>query len=182
MKQNFRTLAKLLVITVVATVACSCSKEKDYLDVNKALDPGVERHINGSANLPTNNDKAFLDGFKVKWEEGDRININGVTLTASNISNDLQKPQATFDGTVYAKDGGGEDLYWAVYPSTLAGDYTTGIPSEFGIKTFTYNFPAEQNFNATPRPLTGINYMAGRVSVEIGESNIQIVMKAHYMN
>ena len=181
MKQIFRTLTYFVAAFVAVATINSCAKEKEYLEEGNALDPGVERNINTSAGLPQNNDKAFLDGYKVKWNEGDKLNINGVSLTAATIENNVDNPRATFYGTVYAKQdaSNNNDVYWAVYPSTLAGAYNGGIPAEFAVSTFTYTLPAIQydTIGLTRRSMQNRTYMAGRTSVPNGTEHLSFQMR-----
>ena len=179
MKQNFRTLTAILAATTIAVFTASCKKE--YLDTTKLKNVGVERTINTSAGLPKTSDKAYLDyddSRKVKWNDGDLLNINGISLAAEGIYNNEDSPRATFTGKVYAmQDASDNDVYWAVYPSTLAGTYNGSVPQEFTTNTFSYTIPDTQTYNLNNRSLEEYTYMAGRTSVAAGTNAFQFQMR-----
>ena len=178
MKQFFRTFIHLAAaIAVVATIS-SCTKET--MDSSALFrNPGVKRTINSSAAFPQTSDKAYLDNLAVKWDNNDRININGTTLAAAGVYDNGKR--ATFYGTVNANEGT-YDEYWAVYPATLAGNYANNsIPSEFGFgntPTFTYTLPTIQydTVNSNRNSLQNRTYMAGYTSVARGSSSVSFKM------
>jgi hypothetical protein len=190
MKKTYRTFSVVVAIIATMVFSTSCTKDK-FSEDNLQLIPGVERHIYVNADLPQNTSghKAYLDNNdnnKVKWSLGDAISINGTSLTVNGVRDN--STTALFDGTVYAMsaNGGREDAYWALYPTTLAPAYTTGIPSEFGLSTVTVDMSSEQNFVSNGRPLDGCSYMAGYASVSAGSSalrfqmcNLGAVLKLH---
>ena len=185
MKQNFRTIGSVVAICAMIVMAASC--KKDNLDTTEVQNKGVERYITTSASLPQAADKAYLDetdGRKVKWESGDAINVNGSNLSLTSIRSDATS--ATFEGTTYAIPSGSNEIYWAVYPTTLAGTYTSSIPSNFTATSLTVRFPATQTYDASANALSGNTLMAGYASVPSGEEqivfqmcNLGSVMKLH---
>ena len=177
MKQIFKTWACVLATTTIALFAASC--KKDYLDVTDLQITGVKRTINASASMPQGGDKAYLDytdGRKVKWELTDALNINGTNIALSNLNADPTK--AKFEGTTYAIPSGSEDIYWAVYPTDLAGAASgSSIPANFTASTLTVNFPTTQTYNSSANALSGNTLMAGYTSVPAGEDKIVFQMR-----
>ena len=176
MKKRFKIIGGIVVLGAIVIMAASC--KKDNLSENAMnVIPGVERHITTSATLPQCGDKAFLDAndnYSVKWESGDGLNINGTTLTTTN--NDTTK--AKFEGTVYANPSGGNEHYWAVYPASLSGSYSGGIPADFASTTsLTVHLPATQTINTANSALRGNTYMAAHLSVTAGTQHIAFEMR-----
>ena len=203
MKQKFKTICSMSAMCAAIVFATSCAKEELSQEAQSTI-PGVERTINAGVHLPASSstDKAFLDIItrKVYWEIGDGININGTTLTANDVDNSLSNPEARFQGTVHALNTtSGRDVYWAVYPASLAGTYTTGIPTaNFSANGFTYNFPAIQNLgsyvmqgntygdgqklwrwmdNHPLNVMQGNTYMAAYADVAAGQTNLRFDMR-----
>ena len=166
------------VVAIIATTVMAASCAKDKLDTIEALNKGVERTINATAAIPQDGDKAYLDytdGRKVKWELTDALNINGTNLPLASLNADPTK--ARFLGTTYAIPSGGDEIYWAVYPTTLAGAYTNGIPTNFTASTLTVNFPSTQTYNSSANALSGNTLMAGYASVPAGDDHILFQMR-----
>ena len=187
MRKSFNTLIGISLLATIMLLAASCKKE-DFKDDPDVL--GVQRNINTSAGLPQTSDKAYLDyndGRKVKWNDGDAININGTVLTASAIDNSAENPRATFSGTVYAlkEATNNNDVYWAAYPYIISGEYEGGIPQDFTTSSLTFTLPDTQIYNANNRSLQDYTFMAGRSSVAEGANpsfqmrNLGAVMKVH---
>ena len=161
----------LFAIVAVVAAMTSCNKEK--LDDPSALAvKGVERNINATAILQQPADKAFIDGFKVKWNSGDQINVNGEMLTATSANGQV----AEFGGPAHAISSGGNEVYWAVYPTTLAGIYTSGIPAEFTTNALTVTFPTTQTYNSANSALQGNTFMAAYASVASGTTDVPFRM------
>ena len=184
MRKSFNTLISLSLLATILVLAASCKKE-DFNDDPDVI--GVERNINTSAGLPKTNDKAYLNGYKVEWNQGDIININGTFLTAAAIDNSADNPRATFYGTVYALKEAttNNDVYWAAYPAYIAETYNGGIPADFTTSALTFTLPDTQIYNANNRTLQDYTCMAGRSSVAEGANptfqmlNLGAVMKVH---
>ncbi|MBR4199013.1 MAG: hypothetical protein IKQ94_09595 [Bacteroidales bacterium] len=178
MKQNLRTIGSLVAICAMIVMAASCKKD-NLSEGDNQLVSGVERHINASAAIPQGADKAYLDetdGRKVKWESGDAINVNGTNLPLARMY--ANATSATFEGTAYAIPSGGNDIYWAVYPTTSAGAASgSTIPSNFTASNLTVNFPATQTYDASANALSGNTLMAGYASVPTGEEQIVFQMR-----
>ena len=176
----------ILGVFLATALLMSCSKDT-FDDPTTTLQIGVERTINASATMPQNNDdKAYLDGYKVKWSAGDQLNINGGILTETAIRNYEEHPWASFSGTTYAIANGANEIYWAVYPASLAGTYNNGIPSNFEASKLTYTYPSIQTFNSSVAPMQGSTYMACCNIVPAGEThlffemkNLGVVIKVH---
>ena len=177
MKQNFRTLAAILAAATIAVFTASCTKEN--LDTTNVKTKGVERTINATAAMPQGGDKAYLDyddSRKVKWELTDALNINGTNLPLASLNADPTR--ARFSGTAYAIPSGGNDIYWAVYPTTLAGAASgNNIPGNFTTSTLTVDFPTTQTYDASASALSGNTYMAGYASVPSSTENIVFQMR-----
>ena len=178
MKQNFKTLACIFAAATIAIFTVSCKKE--YLP-DEATEHiiGVERHITTSASLPQSADKAYLDetdGRKVKWELTDALNINGTNLPLASLNADATT--ARFEGTAYAMTSGSNDIYWAVYPTTIVGAASgSTIPSNFTATTLKVNFPATQTYDASDNTLRGNTFMAAYTTAPSGENNIEFQMR-----
>ena len=166
MKYMGNKLLNALTALFVIVSIFSCSKEISD-DPYLMGRPGIKRHIVGEATLPVA-EKAYLDGFKVKWNANDNLNVNGSNLVATSVENGVL---AQFEGTAYALQSALDqdcEIYWAVYPTTLAGEYTSAIPEEFQETSLTVSLPVVQTFNSDVRPLNGYNYMAAYASIEPG--------------
>ena len=178
MKQYFRTIGSIVAISAMIFTAASCKKDTLSEEAQQLI-PGVERTISASATLPQDADKAHIDGSrKVIWDMGDELNINGTNVTISRIGPD--GTVAIFDkSTVHANTVSGTDHYWAVYPTTLAGAYSGGLPSEFtSTSALTVHFPDTQivDINATDT-LNGLTYMASHVAVAPGTEDVLFPMR-----
>ncbi|MBR0073638.1 MAG: hypothetical protein IJP95_07350 [Bacteroidales bacterium] len=185
MKQVIKTIGSMLAMSAMIVFAASCAKETLSEEAQEiAYQKGVERTINAGVQLPTSSatDKAFINTStkKVFWEIGDEININGTTLSAYDVDNSLANPEARFQGTVHALNTDpARNIYWAVYPASLAKPYTTGIPIEFAASGFTYNIPASQDFvcaGGSTNVMQGNTYMAAYANVADGETRLRFAM------
>ena len=178
MKQNFRTIGSLVAICAMIVMAASCKKDNLREDVAQLIS-GVERTITTSASLPQSADKAYLDetdGCKVKWELTDALNINGTNMSLASLNADATT--AKFEGTAYAIPSGGNEIYWAVYPTTLAGTYTSSIPSNFTANRLTVTLPDVQTFDLSQtKILEDATYMAAKATVPAGQSYVAFAMK-----
>ena len=178
MKQYFRTIGSIVAISAMIVFASSCKKDTLSEEAQKLI-PGVERNISASATLPQDADKAHIDGSrKVIWDMGDELNINGTNVAISRIVSG--GTVAKFDkSTVHANTVSGTDHYWAVYPTTLAGAYSGGLPSEFSSTTsLTVNFPDTQIVDIRAADtLNGITYMASHVAVAPGTEDVLFPMR-----
>ena len=179
MKQNFKTLACIFAAATIALFAASCKKE--MFEGNPETMPmvGVKRTISAAAAMPQGSDKAYLDytdGRKVKWELTDALNINGTNLPLASLN--AGATSARFEGTAYAIPSGSEDIYWAVYPTTIVGAASgSTIPSNFTSTSLTVNFLATQTYDASVNALSGNTLMAGYASVPSGEEQIVFQMR-----
>lgn len=170
------------IATVAAAVsvalAISCTKEFFHLENDRAWTE-AERHVQCSAELPKNtlDNKAWLDyndGLKVKWQNGDAININGTSLVESGIT---YYTTAHFNGATRAMVKDGNDLYWAVHPTFLSGTDNSSIPNDFSDDRLQVTFPAVQRFSSSNKPLEGNSYMAAFAEVPSGENNVALQMR-----
>ena len=179
MKQNFKTLACIFAAATIALFAASCKKE--MFEGNPETMPmvGVKRTISAAAAMPQGSDKAYLDytdGRNVKWELTDALNINGTNLPLASLN--AGATSARFEGTTYAIPSGSEDIYWAVYPTTIVGAASgSTIPSNFTSTSLTVNFLATQTYDASVNALSGNTLMAGYASVPSGEEQIVFQMR-----
>ena len=177
LQSKFRTIGGVVALSAMTIVAASC--KKDVLDTSDLQIVGVERTINATAAIPQDGDKAYLDyadGRKVKWELTDALNINGTNVALSSLNADAIT--ARFEGTTYAIPSGGNDIYWAVYPTTIAGAASgSSIPSNFTATTLKVNFPATQTYNSSSNALSGNTLMAGYASVPAGDEHILFQMR-----
>ncbi len=163
---------------VLVALAISCTKEFFHLENDRAWTE-AERHVQCSAELPKNtlNNKAWLDyndGLKVKWQNGDAININGTSLVESGIT---YYTTAHFNGATRAMVKDGNDLYWAVHPTFLSGTDNSSIPNHFSDDRLQVTFPAVQRFSSSNKPLEGNSYMAAFAEVPSGENNVALQMR-----
>ena len=162
-------MKKILYTSLMLIIFCSCSKDF-FDDPQKLYRAGVKRYVSADATLPIA-DKAYFDyadAFKVKWSAGDKLNVNGMYIDESGMGGGVD---ARFEGTTYGISSlldPTKEIYWAVYPTTLAGDYISEIPEEFQETSLTVSLPVVQTFNSDVRPLNGYNYMAAFASIEPG--------------
>ena len=173
MKKKLSTI----MLACAAILAVSCSKE-NYEEPQATLQKGVERDITITAQLPGNADKAALNTSKGKiiWELGDQINVNGTNFSETTLYNENTNPTASFGGTAHAIPSGDREIYWAVYPTTLAGAYNNGVPAAFTTSALTFTLPATQTFDETAGALSGYSYMAGYAKMPQGEENVFFCM------
>jgi len=177
MRKTNKTIAAIFAAATIAVFMASC--KKDVMDQANLQLVGVERTINATATIPQEGDKAYLDvndDRKVKWDLTDAININGTNLALTNLNADPTK--AYFEGSAYAIPSGSEDIYWAVYPTTLAGTASGNtIPSNFTATSLTVNFPATQTYDCSANALSGNTLMAGYAVVPSGEDKVEFQMR-----
>ena len=170
-----KNLLKIVVFTLLALVIGSCTKET-ISNPMALVRKGVERNINASAILTSTSetDKAYLNttNGKVIWQSGDQINVNGSNISAIILHNDYSKPEAKFSGTVNALASGNREIYWAVYPTTLAGAYSGSIPADFGASSFSFTLPDTQRYSSVANTLSGCTYMAAYANVPQGQTNL----------
>ena len=169
MKKNLTAI----LLACAAILAVSCSKES-YEEPQATSQKGVERVINATAVLPGSTDKASLNTTtnKISWELSDQINVNGTNLGEIMLHNEYAKPTAAFGGTAHAIASGDREIYWAVYPTTLAGAYNNAIPAAFTASSLTFTLPAAQTFNSTANTLSGYTYMAGFANMQQGQTDV----------
>ena len=173
-----KVVKKILFSCLLLTILGSCTKDLFTEDPYELYRVGVKRNISADANLP-NADKAYMDyndALKVKWESGDQLNVNGMNISEAGI---IGGTYANFAGTVYGMPSHNEvskEVYWAVYPTTLAGAYSGSIPAEFQETSLTVSLPIVQTYNATRNVLQGYNAMAGYAKVVPG-NHIHFYMK-----
>lgn len=173
-----KVVKKILFSCLLLTILGSCTKDLFTEDPYELYRVGVKRNISADANLP-NADKAYMDyndALKVKWESGDQLNVNGMNISEAGI---IGGTYANFAGTVYGMPSHNEvskEVYWAVYPTTLAGAYSGSIPAEFQETSLTVSLPIVQTYNATRNVLQGYNAMAGYAKVVHG-NHIHFYMK-----
>ena len=176
MKYMGNKLLNALTALFVIVSIFSCSKE---ISDNPFMmtRTGIQRHIIGDATLPVA-EKAYLDGYKVKWNISDNLNVNGSNLVAVNVDNGVD---ATFEGTAYALQSSLDpdcEIYWAVYPTILTEPYDMGIPQAFQESTLTLSLPVVQTYSSAEYPLYNYNYMAGYcTSYDHGVENLHFSMK-----
>ena len=178
MKQFFRTIISVVAISAMTVMFASCAKDELSKEAQKLI-PGVERNISASATLPQDADKAHIDGSrKVIWDMGDELNINGTNVAISRIVSG--GTVAKFDkSTVHANTVSGTDHYWAVYPTTLAGAYSGGLPTEFtSTSALTVHFPSTQIVDVDAADtLNGFTYMASHAAVASGTEYVHFPMR-----
>lgn len=174
-----KNLLKIMIVTALAVFIGSCSKENSE-DPMTLMHKGVQRNISASAMLTSTSEtnKACFNttNGKVTWESGDQINVNGTNLTETTVNNNVSQPEASFGGTAYALTSGDNEIYWAVYPTTLAGAYNNGIPSEFGTSSLTFTLPTTQTYASSGNTMSGNTYMAGYANVPQGQTDIAFSM------
>jgi len=102
MKKIIFSIAVIMVIGVTS----SCQKEIEQVYAEGTVFSAVIDNV-GDA-------KSTIDGFQVKWEDGDKININGINYSANPDAVDAKK--ATF-----TKDAGDDPTptYKAIFPSSI---------------------------------------------------------------
>ena len=175
MKQPIVTTARLLCLTAAIAMLAQCTKDtisKNDIDLSR----GPERYISMSASLPQSDNKAYIDynasqqTHKVKWESGDKININGDELTAQYFNNDAT--QATFYGNVRPYSYDNQEIYWATYPSSL----TVSTPAS-PYNSVTISLPATQDYYTNTNALSENTYMAGYTSVSQNTSSLSMQMR-----
>jgi hypothetical protein len=177
MKQKFRTIASVVALITMTVFAASCAKEELSEKAQNHIS-GVKRTISASASLPQTADKAHLDEYdNVIWDLGDAININGNNITISSIGSTGRV--AVFDkSTAYAIPSGDNDIYWAVYPATLAESASGGIiPDNFTTSSLEFTLPATQIYDISANVISGNTYMAAFASVPAGQADVSFAMK-----
>lgn len=180
MKQEFKTIGSMLAMSAMILFAASCAKEELSEEAQK-LNPGIETTINANAGLPNDatNNKAFLDpssNYKVKWESGDALNINGSSITECGIA--AGSTSAQFSGTTHAIESGSDYIYWAVYPTNIAGTYNGNIPANFTENTLKVNFASKQVYDlAASHKMADYNYMAAYTVVPAGTEDVKFQMR-----
>ena len=177
MKQKFRTIASVVAVITMTVFAASCAKEELSEKAQNHIS-GVKRTISASASLPQTADKAHLDEYNnVIWDLGDAININGTNITISSIGSTGKV--AVFDkSTAYAIPSGDNDIYWAVYPATLAESASGGIiPDNFTTSSLEFTLPATQIYDISANVISGNTYMAAFASVPAGQADVSFAMK-----
>ena len=177
MRKKLKTMTAIFAATTIAVLMASCTKE--FFNETNLQNVGVESTINATAALPKGGDKAYLDyddAHKVKWDLTDAINVNGTNLPLSNLLADPTRAQ--FSGTTNAIRSAGNYIYWAVYPTTMAGAASgNNIPGNFSASTLQVNFPATQTYNASVNALSGVTFMAGYASVPSLNGNVMFQMR-----
>lgn len=171
----------MLYLTLLPILVSSCSKDMDLFtkNPNDLYRVGEKRYISAEAGLPKTTDKVFMDyvdGMKVKWDADDQLNVNGMNITESYMHSSTY---ANFEGTVYGLTSRvdlSKEIYWAVYPTNLAGSYSSAIPTDFQEDRLLVNFPSSQIYDSTLRVLDGDNYMAGYAKIVPG-SHLHFNMK-----
>lgn len=113
-----KTQKSFAILAILAFAALSCSKEETAPQA-ESEEPIVHEGIAFNAVLeqPT---RATLDGYTVKWEEGDQIAVHNGTTWA--VSDPLQSSDITGGGvnaTFYVSIDAAA-TYYAVYPATAA--------------------------------------------------------------
>lgn len=168
---------KLFVLCILAILVSACTKEmfnnRDLLQFK----PGVKHNIIAEASLPTA-DKAYLSGNDVLWEVGDAISINGKHFTTYEGGGRT----AVFYGDAFAMlatgvPSGSEHAFWAVYPTSLTPDYTSGMPRNYSLSRLIVDIPAVQTFDKNKNTLKGYNYMAGFAQVPADHQRVPFQMR-----
>ncbi|MBQ6726448.1 MAG: hypothetical protein IJQ89_07705 [Bacteroidales bacterium] len=180
MRHVFLTIGSLVAMSAIMMMTASCSKEELTLNTS-GTHTGVVRYIEATAGMPNNHvNKAFLDIYdnnNVIWENDDVLNINGTNIAAYEVNG----TSARFRGEVRALQNtqGDKDIYWAVYPSTLAENNTSLVPANFQLDGLTVTLPATQNYSTVDeKTLIGqYNYMAAYSQVDAGEQNVDFQMR-----
>lgn len=180
MKKSMRKIIKTAFLATAIVMSMSCTKEM-FLGDGFLLDPGVERNVSITSNLPSTDNKAFLDMsgsdlYKpVKWQMTDQIGLNGESFSVYYITN--SGTTANFYGTAHTWNEPATDIYWAYYPTNIAPAYSGGIPSAFTPTAFTASLPDVQTYDSNKVTLEGACYMAGRVSVPRNQTELIIQMR-----
>ena len=165
MKQLNKVLCSVVALAAVAMLAASCTKEMMTKDAffeglyekctieAEATLPGP-----GDADSTAKGDKAYVDGTtrNVIWQSGDRLNINGTSLTVATI--DSGGVRAKFYGTVNGIVSGNNLRFWAVYPPSVASQFTNP-------NNLTFTLPSTQTYDPSKQPLQGYSYMVGYTEV-----------------
>ena len=166
MKQVMSAASRCLAVCLLMSFAVSCTKEKVTAD-DLHLENTVEMNITASAGLPSPApNKAYVDtadSRKVKWEPNDNININGTLMPIAERSNN--NTTGLFYGTAHAITSGSNSVLWAVYPTSLAAQYSGSLPSCYTSSSLTVDFPATQEYYKNQPALKGYANMAGYASV-----------------
>ena len=177
MKTKMKEIKRLLIIGILAILASACTKDmfnnRDLL----LFTPGEKHTIIAEASLPTA-DKAYLSGNDVLWEVGDSISINGKHFTTYEGGSTT----AVFYGDAFAMlatgaPSGSEHAFWAVYPTNLAPDYTSGIPRSYSVSRLIVEMPAVQTFDINKNALKGYNYMVGYAQVPADHLRVPFQMR-----
>lgn len=127
-----RTLLPLL--AVAAAMASSCLSDYGYAG-DRQEDSGAGHHLTDkifTADFGTDTKAELTDGYKVKWNSGDRIVIygNNSVVAVADIDADNEY-RATFAAEGLAEAG----TYYAVYPAASStgcseGELTVNLPVE----------------------------------------------------
>lgn len=135
----------LSIVVCVAVMLVSCRK-----DIENAL-PAGGTEMTFNASISENNDKTYLDGYEVKWAEGDAINVNGDLV---NLVSGYDTKNGVFRGNVTGIGDGAEKTYIAGYPA----DAVTYSNGEMKV-----SIPTKQRYDAT-KPLLGQMPMLAKVT------------------
>lgn len=166
-----------MALAATAILAASCAKEvmtKDEffegLYEKCTIEADATLPGSGDADSTANTDKAYLDGNgKVIWQIGDRLNINGTSLTVATI--DSGGICAKFYGTVNGIVDGSYRRFWAAYPATnFAASFTDP-------NSLSFTLPATQTINPSNHSLQGYTYMVGYTRVPENYSRLHFQMR-----
>lgn len=138
-------IKRLLYAAAIVIAAAACSKQVPPENTDQPLPPEKENEAPETAVFTAVTEGASSktvlaeDGevFHVLWADGDRIDINGTTLTLSTESLPAGYGPGTSKGLFTGSNPSGystSPVYKAVYPSTLRDKYGY------------YNLPAEQSY------------------------------------
>lgn len=123
----------LYAIAVFATV---CSLSSCQQEIEKFADSG--KVFSASIDM-TEGTKAIIDDMKVKWENSDKINVNGIYYSATPDGTDARK-------ALFTKDSGTDPVapYTAIFPSSLYVASPSAhfvLPSEMTYAAGKFNMP-----------------------------------------
>lgn len=129
MKKNFILASILAVSALLLSVSCAKIEQSEIL--NEVADDAIF-----TASIDQDVAKTILtEGYKVNWEAGDKININGATYSAT------PKDPATKADFTKTSGTNPKSPYKAVFPSTLYSNQAFSFPAIQTYQAGKFNAP-----------------------------------------
>lgn len=180
MKQVFKTVGKILTVSVVILSFASCThddfEESNLTRVKYTLGP--RQHIDCSvSSMQSSGNKAFADlnDFMVHWEQNDVMRINNAEISIDSIAD--HDTVAYFSGYLSPIElDDNTQAYISVYPAKIISSASDWGGNNSVVPTI--KLPARQNYCDINRlPKVENNYMAAYTVVPKGTEHLRIQFK-----